>query len=167
MCRNTRRLKMLLLVTIGFACAEKNCPDQCGQAVACLSNTAKAASNICASCKRSAPSTIGAHIVDLFSRKTVHWESQLAWSYHAYDPLCLATPIPTLSESAAVWKQRCKPFTLGVSTAGCIHYYTTDMRRPHGVWLMAWAWNRWTRRVQPKEPMIPWGALYHVPHVPV
>ena len=26
--------------------------------------------------------------------------------------------------------------------AGHIHYYATDVRRPHGVRLMAWAWNR-------------------------
>ena len=55
MCKNTKRLTMLLLVTIGFACAEKSCPDQCGQVVALLSNIARPASNTCASCKRIAP----------------------------------------------------------------------------------------------------------------
>ena len=49
--------------------------------------------------------------------------------------------------------------------AGHIHYYATDMRRPHGVQLTAWACNRQTRRVQAKDPMTQRGALYHVPHV--
>ena len=43
------------MVATGFACAGKSCLNQCGQAVAYLSNTARPASNTCASCKRIAP----------------------------------------------------------------------------------------------------------------
>ena len=55
MFKNTNRLTMVLLVTIGFACVGKSCQEQCGQAVARLSNTARPASNTCAACKRIAP----------------------------------------------------------------------------------------------------------------
>ena len=34
MCKNTKRLTMLVSVTIGFACAGKSYPDHCGQVVA-------------------------------------------------------------------------------------------------------------------------------------
>ena len=48
----------------------KSCLDQCGQAVARLSNIARRARNTCASCKRIAHFT-GMHIVDFFPGKTV------------------------------------------------------------------------------------------------